>query len=38
MSFLYLSCSDVMDSAGGEFTSYKNKRRTDVKYFKLGRI
>ena len=35
MSFLYLSCSAVMDSPGGEFNSYK---KTDVKYYKLGRI
>ena len=26
MSFLYLSCSAVMDSPGGEFNSYKSKR------------
>ena len=32
MSFLYLSCSAVMDSPGGEFNSYKSKHfRTDVK-------
>ena len=35
MSFLYLSCSAVMDSPGGKFNSYKSKLRTDVKYFKL---
>ena len=26
MSFLYLSCSAVMDSPGGEFNSYKTDR------------
>ena len=26
MSFLYLSCSAVMDSPGGEFNSYISKR------------
>ena len=26
MSFLYLSCSAIMDSRGGEFNSYKSKR------------
>ena len=37
MSFLYLSCSAIMNSPGGEFNSYKSKRLgTDVKYFKLG--
>ena len=25
MSFLYLSCSAIMDSPGGEFNSYKSK-------------
>ena len=26
MSFLYFSCSAVIDSPGGEFNSYKSKR------------
>ena len=26
MSFLYLSCSAIMDSPGGKFNSYKSKR------------
>ena len=26
VSFLYLSCSAIMDSPGGEFNSYKSKR------------
>ena len=43
MSFLYLSCSAIVDSPGGEFNSYKSKRlaiyiMADVKYFKLGRL
>ena len=39
MSFLYIFCSVVMDSPGGEFNNYKSKRfRPDVEYFKLGRI
>ena len=38
VNFLYLSCSAIMDSPGGEFNSYKSKRLAEVKYFKLGRI
>ena len=38
MSFLYPSCSAIMDSPGGEFNSYKSKRLANVMYFKLGRI